>query len=68
MNPGRQIARQFASLILMVFMIAAGIGAVLSVGGNTTLALQICAGSIGVSVLILLVGGYLVAANRPQDE
>lgn len=68
MNPGRQIARQFASLILMVFMIGSGIAAVLSIGGNTTLALQVCGGSIGVSVLILLAGGYLVAANRPRDE
>jgi len=59
-------ARQIARLIAFVAMVGAGIGAVLSFSGRGNSALIVCAGSAGVGLAILLLGGLLVAANRPE--
>lgn len=62
------LAKQIATLMILVAMIASGMAAALTVGGRTQLALQICLGSIGVNILILLIGGIVVATSRPREE
>ena len=65
-QPVSPLAKTVTRLILFVAMLGAGISAVFSFSGNLTLALQICAGSAGLGLVILMIGGFLVAANRPE--
>ncbi|MCU0498395.1 MAG: hypothetical protein MUF87_13670 [Anaerolineae bacterium] len=57
-------ARLFATLILMVLMIGAGIGVPFALAGNLQTTGQICLGSIGVGVLVLVVGAFFTARQR----
>jgi membrane protein implicated in regulation of membrane protease activity len=62
------IARQFATLILMVMMVAGGAAAFAALVGATNLSLQICGGAIFISVAILVMGAFVVARTRPPDD
>jgi uncharacterized membrane protein YdbT with pleckstrin-like domain len=62
------VARQVATFILLIFMIASAFSAFVTVAGNTTLGLYICGGAIVVGLVVLLIGGLVVAANRPRED
>jgi hypothetical protein len=62
------VARQVATFILLIFMIASAFSAFVTVAGHTTLGLYICAGAAGVGLVVLVIGGLVVAANRPREE
>jgi len=65
MSSGRPtVARQYASIILLIGMVSAGIAAVVSFNGDTTLALQVCAGGVTFAIMILLFGSLIVAASN----
>jgi hypothetical protein len=55
-------------VILLVFMIGAGLAASLSVGGHTTLSIQVCIGTLGVNLAVLLIGAWFVSATRPRND
>ncbi|PJF22151.1 MAG: hypothetical protein CUN56_07440 [Phototrophicales bacterium] len=57
-------ARRFAGLILLIGMITSGASASVALAGNTTLSLQICLGGVGVAIIMLLIGGVLVALSK----
>ncbi|TVR24333.1 MAG: hypothetical protein EA396_01600 [Anaerolineaceae bacterium] len=61
-------ARYFAGLILLIGMMASGVGAALAVAGRHALSVQICAGAVVLAVLILFFGGLIVGKNRPPDD
>lgn len=57
-------ARAFATLILMVLMIGAGIGVPFALAGNLQATGLICLGSVGVAVLVLVIGGMFAGRDR----
>jgi len=59
-------ARQYALLIIMIGMIASGFAAIVALLGEITIALYICAGSMGLAVIVLLFGGLVVAASDKE--
>lgn len=63
-NRSPSVARQYASIILLVGMVTAAIAAIVTFNGDPTLGLQICAGGMVVAVVILLFGGLIVAASQ----
>ena len=67
MSANRKPAQSVAYLIAFVAMVGAGISAVLSLTGNVQTGLRVCAGSVLLGLILLLVGGWLVAANRPEE-
>lgn len=68
-NKGSQrVSRQVAGFVFFVLMIGSGIAAAASAGGNTSLGVQACLGTIIVTLVVLLLGSVVVAANRPSDQ
>jgi hypothetical protein len=63
---GSSPARGIAQLMLWILLIGSGIALSVSVSGNRDLAMQICMGAVGLNVLILILGAFIVAANRPR--
>lgn len=61
-------ARAAARAILFIFMAASGVAAALTLMGHLRLGLYVCGGAVAVNLLILLLGGYVVAASRPPDD
>ena len=61
-------SRQFAAIILLIGMASSGLAAGFSLSGDTNGALLICAGGIGLAVIVLLFGGLIVAASGTEDE
>jgi len=57
---------RIARLMALVLMIGAGLSMVLTLSGHMSLGLKVCAGAVGLTLLLLLAGGWLVAANRPE--
>ena len=57
---------RIARLMALALLIGAGVSALLTLTGNMALGLKVCAGSAGLGLVILVVGGWLVAANRPE--
>lgn len=57
-------ARLFANSVLLIALIGSGVSLALFLIGNRTLAAQVCAGSVGVGAVVLVVGGVLVARSR----
>jgi len=60
-------ARQYATLILMIGMISSGFAAVVALNGNINIALAVCGGALALAVLVLLLGGLVVAASREEE-
>lgn len=58
------LARQTATLILLIGMVGSGAAAAISLIGNPELGLQVCLGSVGLALIVLLVGGLMIASNR----
>lgn len=58
------VARRIAGFILLIGMITSGAAASVALSGNTTLSLQICLGGAVFAVIVLLIGGLLVAISR----
>lgn len=61
-------ARQIAMLMILVALIASGLAATFTIGGQTQIAVQVCLAAIGANILILVVGGIIVATSRPRKE
>jgi hypothetical protein len=66
--PAAPAARQIARLIMVVALIGAGGSALLSFSGHIQTGLWVCGGSAGVGLVVFLVGGWVVAAGKPEDD
>lgn len=67
MTNSRKIARGMAQIILSIAFLGSGISFLLWVNGNRDTAGQVCLGFGGVTVLVLLVGSYLVARAKASE-
>lgn len=65
--PASSSASQIARLIMIVGLIGAGLSALLSFSGHVQTGLLVCGGSVGFGLVIFLVGGWIVAAGKPED-
>ncbi|GAB4512439.1 MAG: hypothetical protein OHK0046_11940 [Anaerolineae bacterium] len=61
------VARQMAGLVLLVLMLGAGIAAAFGTAGRINVSLQICGGTLVVAILVLVLGGLIVGANRDNS-
>lgn len=61
-------SRTFAYLILLICSIALAFTMPMTLQGNWQGALQVCAGTIVVLLLILVIGGFVVASNRSGNN
>lgn len=64
-SPYAQLA---ARRIIFVTMLTFAFASLASFAGNFTLGLQICAGGAAIGLIIFVLGGLAVAANREDDE
>lgn len=64
-SPYAQLA---ARRIIFVTMLTFAFAAIATLAGNTTLSLQICMGGAAIGVLVFVLGGLAVAANRDNPE
>lgn len=64
-RPPNPVAARIARLIAFVALVGAGASAFMTFIGRSALGLKLCAGSFGLGVVILLIGGVVVAASRP---
>ncbi len=60
-------ARRMAYTIIFILMLGAGVAASFTVAGNTGTGLAICGGAIAFSVVVLVIGGFVVASNQSVD-
>lgn len=65
---GSSVSRQFAGIILFIGMVASGLAAAMALAGNVSLSLMICGGAVVLAVLVLVIGGVVVASNEPGEE
>jgi hypothetical protein len=68
MRGSNPAARSIAYIILFIVFVASGLSLSAMMTGNRDLGLQICAGSIGVSIAVLIVGGFIAGASRPTEK
>ena len=67
-NPAPNPARLIALAIIFVMMVGVGLSLPLTLSGDFSTAALICGGSLVFAVLVWLVGGFLVAAIRKNDD
>lgn len=60
-------ARPFALMIISLLALGAGLSAVFTLRGDIQTGLLICGGTLGIAVLVLVVGGLVVARLRPPE-
>jgi hypothetical protein len=63
-NRNATAANSIARLILFVVMVGVGIAATLTLTKNIRWGAYVCAGTIGLMVVVWLIGGYIVAASK----
>jgi len=63
MNP----SRQFASLILLLLMVGAGIAALLALAGRSGTSIAVCGGALVVCVVVLILGGLIVGTTGEEE-
>lgn len=62
-------ANLVARLIVLIGIIGSGLGVIFSLRGATDLALKVCLGSLGIGVVVLLLGTIFVTlANATIEE
>ncbi len=67
-NSASPFAQLVAKRIIFVTMLTFAFSAIATIGGNSTLALQICAGGVVIGVIVFGLGGLAVAATKDVDE
>lgn len=67
-NASGPVARQFAGVILLIGMIASGLAAAVALAGRPQLSLLVCGGALLLALVILMVGGLVVASNQDDGE
>jgi hypothetical protein len=66
-QPQNPAARSVAMTILYIFMATSAVGSISALQGNVRLSLYLCGAAVVVSVAVLLVGAWLVAASHAVD-
>ncbi|MEQ8674540.1 MAG: hypothetical protein RLP44_11305 [Aggregatilineales bacterium] len=61
-------ARRTAYTMIFIWMIGAGVATSFSLGGNTRFGLIICGASIFLSLVVMVIGGFTVAASSTDEE
>ena len=61
-------AQLTARRLIFVTMLTFAFASVASFSGNFTLGLQICAGGGAIGLIVFVLGGLAVAANREDDD
>ncbi len=61
-------AQLTARRIIFVTMLTFAFAAIATFAGNSTLSLQICMGGAAIGVIVFVLGGLAVAANRDTPE
>ncbi len=64
---GNSPARRAAYTMIFIWMIGAGFAASFTIGGRPQTGLLVCGASFLISIVVLVVGGLLVASS-PEDE
>ncbi|MDX2077110.1 MAG: hypothetical protein SFZ02_11810 [bacterium] len=62
------VAQLVAKRIIFVAMLTFAFSAIATIGGNGSLALQICAGGAVIAVIVFVLGGLAVAATKDEGE
>lgn len=65
-SPPSPYAQITARRILFVGMVTSAFALIVSIGGNTTLGLQICGGGVVIALILFILGGLAVAANKDE--
>lgn len=61
-------AQVYARIILLIGLVTSGIALMSAISGRPIFSLYICIGGVVTTVVLLLLGSYVVARNKPPEQ